>query len=221
MSFTYSLAQEAGSLPENCSDIAALERSSANPVLKTCSLHDSETEACRPSRSSATSGLSTVGPTEGELMSWLEAFHAKHSAEHLEDDLWRKTSGRKCSGSWQMSLPGTSLPRTLQRKPSTMPQTTWRRWLIPSDAWRFPRQTWVLTTFGSATGFLHTPTHTANYACRSMQKWPNCREFVRVFGKPNPTNHEWLMGWPLGWSDASRPLGTDRFRLWLQQHFES
>jgi DNA (cytosine-5)-methyltransferase 1 len=25
---------------------------------------------------------------------------------------------------------------------------------------------WVLTTFGSATGFLHTPTHTANYACR-------------------------------------------------------
>lgn len=36
-------------------------------------------------------------------------------------------------------------------------------------------------------------------------------------GTLNPTWVEWLMGWPLGWTDL-KPLGTDRFRSWLQQH---
>ena len=36
-------------------------------------------------------------------------------------------------------------------------------------------------------------------------------------GQLNPTWVEWLMGWPLGWGDL-KPLGTDRFRQWLQQH---
>jgi hypothetical protein len=77
----------------------------------------------------------------------------------------------------------------------------------------------VLTTFGIATGFLHTPTATANYAAASMQKWPTCREYVRVFGKPTPTNHEWLMGFPIGWTD-SRQLETHKFQSWQQQHFD-
>ena len=33
----------------------------------------------------------------------------------------------------------------------------------------------------------------------------------------NPEWVEWLMGWPIGWTEL-RPLGTDRFREWLQQH---
>ena len=37
-------------------------------------------------------------------------------------------------------------------------------------------------------------------------------------GRLNPDWVEWLMGWPIGWT-ASRPLGTDRFRLWLQGRF--
>ena len=37
-------------------------------------------------------------------------------------------------------------------------------------------------------------------------------------GKLNPDWVEWLMGWPIGWT-ASRPLGTDRFHLWLQGRF--
>ena len=35
--------------------------------------------------------------------------------------------------------------------------------------------------------------------------------------KLNPTWVEWLMGWPLGWTDL-KPLETDRFRSWQQQH---
>jgi len=39
----------------------------------------------------------------------------------------------------------------------------------------------------------------------------------RVGGVLNPTWVEWLMGWPLGWTDL-KPLETDKFRLWQQQH---
>lgn len=36
-------------------------------------------------------------------------------------------------------------------------------------------------------------------------------------GALNPPWVEWLMGWPIGWTDL-KPLETDRFQSWLQQH---
>lgn len=36
-------------------------------------------------------------------------------------------------------------------------------------------------------------------------------------GALNPPWVEWLMGWPVGWTDL-KPLGTDRFRQWCEQH---
>ncbi len=41
-----------------------------------------------------------------------------------------------------------------------------------------------------------------------------------VGGALNPTWVEWLMGWPLGWTDL-KPLGMDKFREWQQQHSQS
>ena len=35
----------------------------------------------------------------------------------------------------------------------------------------------------------------------------------------NPNWVEWLMGWPIGWTDL-KPLGMDKFRLWWQQHLD-
>ncbi len=37
-----------------------------------------------------------------------------------------------------------------------------------------------------------------------------------VGGMLNPDWVEWLMGWPIGWTDL-KPLGMDRFRLWFEQ----
>ena len=39
----------------------------------------------------------------------------------------------------------------------------------------------------------------------------------RVGGHLNPTWVEWLMGWPLGWTDL-KPLEMDKFHAWQQQH---
>jgi hypothetical protein len=36
-------------------------------------------------------------------------------------------------------------------------------------------------------------------------------------GALNPSWVEWLMGWPIGWTDCA-PLGTDRFRSWQRSH---
>jgi hypothetical protein len=36
-------------------------------------------------------------------------------------------------------------------------------------------------------------------------------------GHLNPEWVEWLMGWPIGWTDL-RPLATDRFQSWLREH---
>jgi hypothetical protein len=36
-------------------------------------------------------------------------------------------------------------------------------------------------------------------------------------GQLNPTWVEWLMGWPLGWTDSAHS-GTDKFQQWLRSH---
>ena len=36
-------------------------------------------------------------------------------------------------------------------------------------------------------------------------------------GQLNPTWVEWLMGWPLGWTDL-KPSGTDKFQAWRHSH---
>jgi hypothetical protein len=40
---------------------------------------------------------------------------------------------------------------------------------------------------------------------------------AEVGGALNPTWVEWLMGWPLGWTDSAQS-GTARFRAWCRSH---
>ena len=67
------------------------------------------------------------------------------------------------------------------------------------------RKTWIDRTYretGIINGLVHTPTTMANYACPSMMKHEGCRNFTEIFGRPEPENAEYLMGFPLG---ASSP----------------
>jgi hypothetical protein len=38
-----------------------------------------------------------------------------------------------------------------------------------------------------------------------------------VGGRPNPNWTEWVMGWPIGWTDL-KPLETGKFQEWLRLH---
>jgi hypothetical protein len=71
-----------------------------------------------------------------------------------------------------------------------------------------------------------TPTAVTNSGGTAMCKWggSGSREKLRgmvtpeeLNGQLNPEWVEWLMGWPIGWTEL-RPLAMDKFREWLRQH---
>lgn len=217
MSWHFSRALVAEYSAACCSDGAPSALSRSTPTPAAFYWPDKTTGHSRLSRFGMTSEPLTE-PNGAALLTWfLAGFPAKPIPRRLEAARRRMTSGRKCGESWQMSLLGTLLPRTRRELRSMARATTLRRWVTRRAPLPLPRATWVQTMFGSDIGYVHTPTTMANYAAPSMQKWPACRAFVRVFGTPAPTNHEWLMGWPTGWTDLS-PLETDRFQSWQQQH---
>lgn len=63
-----------------------------------------------------------------------------------------------------------------------------------------------LTISDIAGGPLHTPTTKANFQAESMQKWPSCRRYRILFGQRKiwPELFEYLMGFPIGWTDLKR-----------------
>jgi len=217
MSWHFSQALEAAFLAANSLDGKQSALWSSMPFAQDDSCSDKMRGTCHRSPFGTMYVLLTDARSE-ELLTWfLAAFPAKDIPQQLRGKIMQTISGRKSCGSWQMSLPGTYGLRTSVSKRLIGQQTTLKRWVIPSAASKWPRRTWVQTMYGNDIGFLHTPTCTANYAAKSMQKWKCAQEFVRVFGRPTPTNHEWLMDWPIGWTD-SKPLETGKFQQWLQKH---
>ena len=118
------------------------------------------------------------------------------------------------------------------------------RWPTPTvdDAHNITRKSGAFQSLTRAV-MLPTPTATANMLSPSMQKWPahrriwttptahNAKETnapseserntptlaAQAGGSLNPAWVEWLMGWPIGWTDL-QPLATDRFQQWQQLH---
>ena len=79
-----------------------------------------------------------------------------------------------------------------------------------------PMKTWITKEYrekGIITGLVHTPTTMANYACKSMMKHEGCRNFTKVFKRPEPLNGEWLMGFPLG-ASSPHPLKPTNLERW-------
>ena len=57
--------------------------------------------------------------------------------------------------------------------------------------------------------------HAHDCECPPIEKWDTSP--YSIGGKLNPTWVEWLMGWPLGWTDLSASA-TDKFQAWLHSH---
>jgi len=118
----------------------------------------------------------------------------------------------------------------------------WPRWGLMQDGVSYQQQTLVRPILERESGLWPTVTATANQLAPSMQKryakpiWPtptahNAKETnapsesnlhtptlaAQVGGHLNPTWVEWLMGWPLGWTDL-KPLGMDKCLCVPQQH---
>jgi len=217
MSWLYSRALVVEYSEANCLDGALFVELKLIRTPQVYSSLAKMTDYSRPSRFGMMSAPLTESHGDALLMWYLAGFRAKPTARQLLGETMQTISGRKCDGSWQMSLPGTYLPRTSADDQLKRQRPTASRWVTKPNAFPYPRKTWVQTMLGSDIGYLHTPTCTANYTAQSMQKWPSARAFTAVFGIPTPMNHEWLMGWPIGWSDLEQ-LAMDKYQSWLQQH---
>jgi hypothetical protein len=72
-------------------------------------------------------------------------------------------------------------------------------------------------TLGAMARYNLWPTPTVQDACNNggpSQMHRNTKPLNAEIGGPlNPEWVEWLMGWPIGWTDCA-PLGTDRFLEW-------
>ena len=64
-------------------------------------------------------------------------------------------------------------------------------------------------------GALPTPTTKANAYAPSMKKHVACRRWMLMFGggKIRPWNFEWMMDFPIGWTDLG-PLAMHKFQSW-------
>jgi len=74
---------------------------------------------------------------------------------------------------------------------------------------------------------VHWPTPRTKGMCGGSGAWQKLKEATTIEearmmgagngGQLNPTWVEWLMGWPLEWTDL-RPLATDKFQQWRRLH---
>ena len=217
MSCIYSRALVEAYWRGSSSDIAPSGPSRSIRIAKTSYVHVRMMRRYLLSLSSPTSKNSTPRHLTTTRRSLQEGSPVRRSAQRHEVATTQKISGRKCGGSSKKSNRRLCSQRTLKKPRSNAQLEISSIWVTDVEQCRYPRKTWVLTTFEIGSGFLATPTETANQDAPSMMKWPGCRNFVQVFGRVSPVAYEWLMGLPSGWTDVE-PLGMRRFQLWLCSH---
>lgn len=145
------------------------------------------------------------------LLGWISsvgASHAKTSASpgKVADSLARAlvygSNSLESFASWD---PASSSWKTSQR-------SLFAEWMPWSEPWpiagmmrsgsAYQLLTLALPTYVSGSSSLPTPTAKANMLAPSMQKWPAHRNLMTGHGQLNPMWVEWLMGFPIGWTDC-------------------
>jgi hypothetical protein len=229
MSWLYSQALAEEYLGANCLDGEQFVPSSGNPTPQAYLSPDKMTKFSRPSRFGMTFKPLTENRGEELLTLYLEGFHAKTSQlRETEMDLTEKevVCGEKWHGLLARYDQDTHLWRTVQcsllgglnESLQTLPQ-----WGMTVGGELYLLPTLVQTIDAKESGFTHvwgTPkAQDSRHALRDRGKG-NLGEQVSGLhngGKLNPTWTEWLMGWPLGWTDL-KPLETDKSPCVPQEH---
>lgn len=190
------------------------------------------------SRFGLTSRVLTEGRGAELLTSYRAAFRARTLA--LPAPSWASTgnaavSGLSSSGLWAKFDPDSCSLRTAQH--SLLEDSTAFSPILPQSGLMlagriYQRPNLAPATSATAPGSLPTPlkswgrrgpglsNNLDNLRC-SLGITQECLAIVDAVGWRWPASFvEWMMGWPLQWS-ALKPLETDRFLSWQQQHLTS
>lgn len=244
MSWHFLQGQEAASWEGNSLDGAP---SALLKLISTAEVFCSQGNAMDCSKSSRSGTMfehSTDRNGEGKSMSFRAASPVKTLAQP-EDQTGgeSKASVADCGERWRGSFAKYSRDsrswKTAQHSlfgGYTEFSETWPRWGSMRNGECWERITSEEFINGKESGFWPTPTKSPRDASCTMGtalKWDGkvtqdslsfavCRAEMKdgrhlPTGQMNPEFVEWLMGWPIGWSDF-KPLGMDRFREWQQLH---
>ena len=105
------------------------------------------------------------------------------------------------SGSWPSPRKCSAMAATIS------PESAWAPNRFPNLETVLGRRTWPTPTVSDANG--------GRGRASSCQGGENLR--TAIGGHMNPTWVEWLMGWPLGWTDL-RASAMDKFQQWRRSH---
>ena len=170
----------------------------------------------------------TADRGEELLMSYLAGFHAK-TYQRQEKAQESQAIGQVCGSTWQESLVmfdrsscSWKIHRSLFDEDLCQSLVTLPRWGMMQSGVVYQRLNVERITKGTEFGLLlPTPTcHNAkegDYPAERNRRTPLLA--THVGGKIHPHFTEWMMAWPEGWTDL-KPLETDRFQSWQQQHSE-
>lgn len=234
MSYTYLLESGEESSAECYSDIPAYVLSKSSHSVEKSSCNGNATESSQNSQSGTMCELSTASRGEEKSTVSAEASPAKTFPQREKA---RVLTGREAgygassrillakfdrdTRSWktlQCSFLGDS-----EECLETFPKSGIMRGGV---LWELTK--WAHPTVASESGYWRIPTPLAsdgkNLKVRHLR---NSKFGARIHSVPywilknynmrcTPTMSEWLMGYPISWTDSA-PLATDKFRLWQQQ----
>jgi hypothetical protein len=203
-----------------CSDTDPCVRSRFDSTAsKSCSL-ESQTGLCPACLSFRTCENSTDVPGAGSSISSTGLSLAKPSPVQPAGGASQSTFGPSNVASSANAVLDMSWVRTSSETRLSEPPGSFTLTVTTLPFASYPQPTWVPRIEDCVGGsWLPTPTETANYDAPSMRKqWPAHRRLERwTGGLTTPRHIEFLMAWPLGWSDSA-PLAMESFQSWKERH---
>ena len=227
MSWHYLQEQEAVSWAGSCSAGAPFALSRLMPTAEACCSLGNGTDCSSASPSGMTSGPSTASPGEGTSMSSAGASLVRTSRVSVKAPASLE-SGRDsglsslasyarydpCARSWK--TPQCSFIEEL-----IVFSGIWPRWglMRAGECWELASP--ARHTHGSACGLWPTPlkqdSRHANPSAWELEHGRRDKLHIVLGWKVHPNSSEWLMGWPIAWTDLA-PLETAKFQRWFDSH---
>lgn len=222
-------AQEAESLGDTCLGGEQSQQLSGCPIKHLYLPSDKMKAFSRLSRSGMTFGLLTESHSKAVLTWYLAGFRAKTlAAQGVVKESQEK--GLACGGTWRESLAKFDRDSGLWKTPqcslledSELCLGTWPRWGMTRSGVAYRREALAQTMSATESGsWLPTPTcHNAKEGAYPAEYTRNTKTLAtHVGGKIHPELTEWMMGWPIGWTDLN-PLGMGKFLEWRHLHSKS
>jgi hypothetical protein len=229
--------REAESSAENSLDGEQCALWNGTPTQRASWLPAKTTGACRLSRSGMTFRPSTDTHGEAVLMSFLAAFPARIFPQP-EKVPGSSASDPVCGSTWRELWvkwnPDTSSWKTHQclwEEDLSESSVILPRWGMMRDGALWERTMPVLRTKGKESGWWPTPTKTvgpkrdleaiaeaqARFKAGLSKFNPGVTLEAAIGGYPNPPWTEWLMGWPMSWTDT-KGSAMAKFQQWSASH---